>query len=123
MSPNSRWLFWGHQLESRMMKRVGVGIALAVAVLLVAFLWPRHRAAGGKSGVAATASGGGSSRGRRADPFSRPKSRITGHVRDASGKPIATAQVCAHAWSEELSSNETRVPLCASAKADGAYEI
>src|SRR6516165_3599778 len=105
-----------------MMKRVGVGIALAVMVMLAAFLWPRHRAAGGHGGSASTEQARGG-RGRLANPFERPKSRISGHVRDAGGKPIAGAQVCAHASSEELSSNETREPICAQTNAGGEYEI
>jgi protocatechuate 3,4-dioxygenase beta subunit len=104
-----------------MMKRVGVGIALAVAVLLTAFLWPRHRAAGGRAGDAIANRGSG--RGRLADPFKRPKSGISGHVCDGAGTPTPSAQVCARAWSEELSSNETRVPFCTLSNGNGEYEI
>ncbi len=51
------------------------------------------------------------------------RAAVSGLVKDDQGRPLAGAQVCARAISEQLASSDTRRATCVTSEADGRYRI
>jgi len=110
-----------------------MGVLLGALLAALAMLWG-WRGAGEPAGTVDAGAGpeprtsGGAALGPRGRPERAVEPRlalasVTGTVRDAQGRPIAGAQVCARARAERLVSQESRRIACAVSERDGHYRI
>ncbi|HTJ42692.1 MAG TPA: carboxypeptidase regulatory-like domain-containing protein [Kofleriaceae bacterium] len=115
--------------------RRGVSIGIVV-VLLAAGALAWRRCGGGESKGSSSSGGSGTTEVDRAsadatraktakggDPHGLARGSIAGTIKDEHGAPVASAVVCADYWSRELSSEETRDPICTTSDATGAYRL
>jgi protocatechuate 3,4-dioxygenase beta subunit len=116
------------------MRRRGVSIGIVIAFAIVACALAWRRCGGGhdehdaartevRAPGAALVTGGAKGAAAHADPHALARSSIAGVVEDEHGALVAGATVCAEAWSDELSSEETREPICTTTDAHGAYRL
>ncbi|WAS93862.1 carboxypeptidase regulatory-like domain-containing protein [Nannocystis punicea] len=57
------------------------------------------------------------------EPRLGARASVSGFVKDAKGRPVAGAQVCAVTTSERLTAEERRRPACVTSERDGHYRI
>ena len=107
-------------------------IVAAVAALGLAFwFWRSQRATpaqgqGRSLGSGAAATGSGSAldsrdRAARVDPRTLAGASIAGTVKDATGVEVANAMVCADFSSDDISTQQSRDPICVTTDAAGGY--
>lgn len=113
-----------------MKQKIGA-VAVLVTIAIAFWLWRSQRThstqapvATGSNAMAVTGSGSSASlndRARRIDPTKQARGSIAGTVKDAAGAGVPKAAVCADYWSDDLSTQQTRDPICLTADEHGAY--
>ncbi|HTL34300.1 MAG TPA: carboxypeptidase regulatory-like domain-containing protein, partial [Kofleriaceae bacterium] len=112
-----------------MMKTRVAPAALIVAALAALLLWRCHDQASkrtptaGKPGAKTQVVGATMATQERPDPRTQPRGSIAGTISDEQKAPIAKARVCAVLYSDKISSQDVRDPICVTADDKGQYVI
>jgi protocatechuate 3,4-dioxygenase beta subunit len=112
-----------------MMKTRVTPIALIFAALAALLLWRCHNQASSHSQAAPKSSakslpaGATMSTQQRPDPKTQPRGSIAGTITDEQKAPIAGARVCAELYSQQISAQDVRDPICTTADDKGRYAL
>ncbi|HUS28551.1 MAG TPA: carboxypeptidase-like regulatory domain-containing protein, partial [Kofleriaceae bacterium] len=103
--------------------------ALILAALATLLLWRCHDRDSSRSKSSTKAaqksvgSGATMSTQERPDPKTQPRGSIAGTITDEQKAPIAGARVCAELYSQQISAQEVRDPICVTANDKGQYTL
>jgi protocatechuate 3,4-dioxygenase beta subunit len=109
-------------------RRLAIVVIVIAVLAVIALVWTgrtAQREARSSTGVGAGTSvnGAGARGAQRIDPATVARGSISGTVRSPDKALLAGARVCGFAYSNDLSADATREPVCATSGPDGRYRI